>query len=43
MRKRNYLEIYSELGVQGTKSPAGARGVLAHFLLPKRAAGPPEE
>src|SRR6266849_5618009 len=27
-------DIHSELGVQGTSSPAGARGVLAHSLLP---------
>jgi len=30
-------------GVQGTKSLAGARGVLALSLSPKRAAGPPKE
>jgi hypothetical protein len=31
------------MGVQGAKSPAGARGVLALFSPPRRASGPPKK
>ena len=39
----NGLTSTQNSGVQGTKSSAGARGVLAFPFPSKRAAGPPEE